>query len=90
MNIKPKLGMTRPFKIIEKNKIVKGRNRQNVLSMDVNVSMKNIEKQSIYFNSFTSISKEEFDAFTFEHTVTPIDFFSIEAVRESMPSFPVE
>ena len=84
------LGIKRPFKIIEKNKIVKGRNRQNVLSMDVNVSMKNIVKQSIYFNSFTSISKEEFDAFTFEHTVTPIDFFSIEDVRESMPSFPVE
>ena len=83
-------GLKRPIKIIEKNKVVKGRNRQNVLSMDLNILLKQVVQKSIYFNSFTSISKEEFDAFTFEHTVTPTDFFSLEAIRESMPSFPTE
>ena len=84
------IGLKRPIKVIEKNKIVKGRNRQNMLSMDLNMRLNTVVQQSIYFNSFTSISKEEFDAFTFEHTVTPTDFFSLEAIRESMPSFPTE
>mgnify|MGYP006172488949 FL=1 len=84
------IGLKRPIKVIEKNKIVKGRNRQNMLSMDLNMRLNTVVQQSIYFNSFTSISKEEFDAFTFEHTVTPTDFFSLENIRESMPSFPTE
>ena len=83
-------GLKRPIKIIEKNKIVKGRNRQNILSMDVNYSMGEIQNKNIFFNSFTPISKKEFDALKVVHTVIPTDYYSLEAVRELMPGLPTE
>jgi hypothetical protein len=82
-------GLKRPIKIIEKNKVVKGRNRQNVLSMDVNMSMKEVQKANIFFNSFTPISKKEFDALKLIHTVLPTDYYSLEAIREHMPGLPI-
>lgn len=82
-------GLKRPIKIIEKNKVVKGRNRQNVLSMDVNMQIKSTEKLHIYFNSFTPVSKEVFDNFTQKHKVIPTDYYSLEAVREVMPALPI-
>ncbi len=85
-----KLGLKRPFKVIEKNKVVKGRNRQNVLSMDVNYSGETISKKTIYFNSFRSISKTEFDAFKAMHTVTPTNYYSLESIRKIMPGLPTE
>jgi hypothetical protein len=84
------LGIRRPFKIIEKNKVVKGRNRQNVLSMDINYSGKNNIERDVYFNSFKPISKPVFDAFKASHTVTPTDFYSLESIRAVMPGLPVE
>lgn len=87
---KSTFGLKRPIKIIEKNKVVKGRNRQNVLAMDVNMSMKEVQKANIFFNSFTPISKEEFDALKLIHTVLPTDYYSLEAIRELMPGLPVE
>ncbi len=84
-----KFGLKRPIKIIEKNKVVKGRNRQNVLSMDVNLQMKNVEVLNIYFNSFRNISKKEFDDFTLVHQVLPTDYYSLDAVREVMPGLPI-
>jgi hypothetical protein len=84
------LGIRRPFKIIEKNKVVKGRNRQNVLSMDINYSGKNTIERDVYFNSFKPISKPVFDAFKASHTVTPTDFYSLESIRAVMPGLPVE
>jgi hypothetical protein len=83
-------GLKRPIKIIEKNKVVKGRNRQNVLSMDVNYTGETISKNTIYFNSFSSISKTEFDAFKATHTVAPTDYYTLEAIRALMPGLPVE
>ena len=83
-------GLKRPIKIIEKNKVVKGRNRQNVLAMDVNMSMKEVQKANIFFNSFTPISKKEFDALKLIHTVLPTDYYSLEAIRELMPGLPIE
>ena len=82
-------GLKRPIKIIEKNKVVKGRNRQNVLSMDVNMSMKEVKKTNIFFNSFTPIPKKEFDALKLIHTVLPTDYYSLEAIREHMPGLPI-
>lgn len=82
-------GLKRPIKIIEKNKVVKGRNRQNVLSMDVNMSMKEVQKANIFFNSFTPISKKEFDALKLIHAVLPTDYYSLEAIREHMPGLPI-
>ena len=49
-----------------------------------------ISKNTIYFNSFSSISKTEFDAFKATHTVTPTDYYSLEAIRTLMPGLPVE
>jgi hypothetical protein len=89
-NYLSKMGLKRPFKIIEKNKVVKGRNRQNVLSMDVNYTGETISKNTIYFNSFSSISKTEFDAFKATHTVAPTDYYTLEAIRALMPGLPVE
>lgn len=83
-------GLKRPIKIIEKNKVVKGGNRQNVLSMDVNMSMKEVQKANIFFNSFTPISKKEFDALKLIHTVLPTDYYSLEAIHEHMPGLPIE
>ncbi len=83
-------GLKRPIKIIEKNKVVKGRNRQNILAMDVNMRIKEVNKTNIFFNSFTPISKKEFDALKVVHTVIPTDYYSLEAVRELMPGLPIE
>ena len=83
-------GLKRPIKIIEKNKMVKGRNRQNVLAMDVNMRMKEVNKANIFFNSFTPISKKEFDALKIVHTVIPTDYYTLEAVHGLMPGLPIE
>ena len=83
-------GLKRPIKIIEKNKMVKGRNRQNVLAMDVNMRMKEVNKANIFFNSFTPISKKEFDALKVVHTVIPTDYYTLEAVHGLMPGLPIE
>ena len=83
-------GLKRPIKIIEKNKVVKGRNRQNVLAMDVNMRMKEVYKANIFFNSFTPISKKEFDALKVVHTVIPTDYYTLEAVHGLMPGLPIE
>lgn len=83
-------GIKRPFKIIEKNKVIKGRNRQNVLSMDVNFSIKETYQKDIYFNSFTPITKEEFDAFKLTHRVVPQDFYSKSDIQNYISDFPTE
>ena len=83
-------GIKRPFKIIEKNKVVKGRNRQNVLAMDVNIAVKEIYQKRIYFNAFTPISKQEFDAFVLEHTILPKELYSKTEVKKHIPGLHVE
>lgn len=83
-------GVKRPFKIIEKNKVVKGRNRQNVLAMDVNVAVKEIYQKSIYFNALTPISKQEFDALALEHTVLPKELYSKTEVKNHIPGLHIE
>lgn len=84
------MGVKRPIKIIEKNKVVKGRNRQNVLAMDFNAAVKEIYQKSIYFNAFTPISKQEFDTFRLEHSILPKDFFSKKELKKYLPSFPIQ
>lgn len=83
-------GVKRPIKIIEKNKVVKGRNRQNVLAMDLNVAVKEIYQKRIYFNAFTPISKQEFDAFALEHTVLPKKLYSKTEVKKHIPGIHIE
>jgi|TARA_S200000501_G_scaffold236901_1_gene222080 hypothetical protein len=89
-NYTRKMGIKRPFKIIEKNKFVKGRNRQNILSMDINYSGISSTKRDIYFNSFKTISKRTFDAFKATHSVTPTDYYSLDEIGEIMPGLPIQ
>ena len=88
-NFHSNVGINRGLKIIEKNKVIKGRNKQNTLSMDLNINVKNELTRNIYFNSVRNISKVDFDSFEAKHTITPTDYFSIEAVREIIPGLPV-
>ena len=83
------LGIKRPFKIIEKNKVVKGKNRQNLLSMNIHYSLKDIANRRIYFNSITPISSQNLESFKPEHQILPIDFYSQEAIDEHIPDFPL-
>ena len=83
-------GIKRPFKIIEKNKVVNGRNRQNVFSMNANFNIKQVYQKNIYFNSFTPISKKAFDAFKLEHSVLPKDMYSQSEIKKYILDFPLE
>lgn len=84
------MGIKRPLTIIEKNKIVKGRNRQNTLAMDIHLGVKEVYQKSIYFNAITPISKNEFDAYVLKHSVLPKDLYSKAAVKKYMPGLPIE
>jgi hypothetical protein len=61
----------RAFTIVEKNKIVKGRNKQNELKMDLNLQTIQTQKyQGIIFET-ESISQEVFDTFKENPSVLP-------------------
>lgn len=83
-------GLKRPLKIIEKNKVVKGKNRQNVLAMDIHFSIKEIYQVSAYFNSFTPISKATFDAFKLRHSVIPENLHSKSEIKKKIPDLLIE
>ena len=64
-------GVDRAFTIVEKNKIVKGRNKQNELKMDLNLQTIQTQKyQGIIFET-ESISQEVFDTFKENPSVLP-------------------
>jgi len=83
------LGIKRPIKIIEKNKVVKGENRQNLLSMNVHYRLKDIANRRIYFNSITPISSQKLEEFEPEHQIVPTDFYSRDAIVRYIPDFPL-
>lgn len=66
-----RIGIKRPLKIIEKNKIVKGKNKQNELSGKIDVVFTSVEKSEIVVFNSESISENEFVAFKEEHSVLP-------------------
>lgn len=66
-----RMGVKRPLKIIEKNKRVKGRNKQNELSAKVDLSFANIDKNEVVIFDSESISKSDFDAFKENNKVLP-------------------
>lgn len=84
------IGIKRPIKIIEKNNVLKGRNRQNILAMDVNLRRTESLKKRIYFNAFTPISKQRFDAFILKHHVLPKDLYSTDDVKTHIPGLYLE
>ncbi len=53
----------RPLKIIEKNKQVKGRRKQNEVSLDLETEMVGTITKEMIVNSNNTISKNEFDSF---------------------------
>jgi hypothetical protein len=66
-------GVDRAFTIVEKNKIVKGRNKQNELKMDLNLQTIQTQKyQGIIFET-ESISQEVFDTFKENPSVLPVN-----------------
>lgn len=55
-----KMGVRRPLKVIEKNKYVKGRRKQNELSMELDISNYSREKYELVVFQNQLISQEEF------------------------------
>ena len=66
-----RFGIKRPLKIIEKNKVVKGRNKQNELSGNMDFVFNNVEKNEVIIFESESISQATFDAFTENNAVSP-------------------
>ena len=56
-------GVKRDFKIIEKNKIVKGKNKQNQLNLGVNIKSYSNSKWEMIFTNPKRISENEFESF---------------------------
>jgi len=63
----------RPLVITEKNKIVKGRNKQNQLKMDLDMSNRLYQKYQMVVFETTPISKLEFETFKEESIILPIN-----------------
>tara|TARA_R110002049_G_scaffold307383_2_gene507639 strand:- start:4859 stop:6376 length:1518 start_codon:yes stop_codon:yes gene_type:complete len=65
-------GINRPLKIIEKNRIVKGKNRQNELYVKIDMTISSINKYEIVVFDTESISEAQFSNFTEENKITPV------------------
>ncbi|MGY0391662.1 carboxypeptidase-like regulatory domain-containing protein [Bizionia sp. KMM 8389] len=57
------VGIKRPLKIIEKNKNVKGRRKQNELAADIHFIVKNIEKKELIVFETSQITETNFNDF---------------------------
>lgn len=66
-----KMGVKRPLKIIEKNKNVKGRRKQNEISGKIHFEVSNISKRELVIFEYESILKNEFDQFEENPSVKP-------------------
>lgn len=66
-----RFGVKRPLKIIEKNRIVKGRNKQNELSGKIDFTFNNIQKRELIIFESHTINQGIFDAFKEDNSVLP-------------------
>jgi len=66
-----RVGVKRPIKIIEKNKNVKGRRKQNEVSGDIHFIVKNIDKRELIVFESNPIKATDFDSFKELADVTP-------------------
>ncbi|TWO33329.1 carboxypeptidase-like regulatory domain-containing protein [Seonamhaeicola sediminis] len=64
-------GIKRPLKIIEKNKNVKGRRKQNELSMDLHFTISNTTKKELVVFESETINKTVFDVFEEKLNISP-------------------
>src|SRR5690606_35078718 len=67
-----KVGIKRPLKIIELNKKVKGRNKQNELSLEIDMASTGTNKHQIIIFSTEPISGADFQAIEENNKVLPI------------------
>ncbi len=65
------VGIKRPIKIVEKNKHVKGRRKQNEVSGDIHFIVRNIQKKELIIFENNPISEIDFNNFTEKPSVTP-------------------
>lgn len=66
-----RVGVKRSLKIIEKNKIVKGRNKQNELSGRMDFAFNSVEKNEVVVFETENISEATFEAITENNEVLP-------------------
>ncbi len=66
-----RVGIHRPLKIIEKNKHVKGRNKQNELSVKLDMATSAINKQEVIIFDTEPITVSQFEAFKENNTMLP-------------------
>ncbi len=66
-----RVGIRRPLKIIEKNKHVKGKNKQNELSVKLDMATVGVNKHEIIVFNTEPLSKSAYEAFTENNTVLP-------------------
>jgi len=67
-----RVGIRRPLKIIEKNKHVKGRRKQNELSVKIDMAVRGGSKFEIVIFDTDNISQAQFDGYTENNTVLPV------------------
>ena len=65
-----RFGIRRPLKIVEKNKNVKGRRKQNELSVKLDMAMTNSQKFEVVFFDTDALSMADFDSFKEKNSVT--------------------
>ena len=66
-----RFGIRRPLKIIEKNRHVKGRNKQNELSVKLDMATVGVNKHEIIIFDTSPLSNEAYEAFTEDNKVLP-------------------
>ena len=66
-----RMGVKRPLKIIEKNRHVKGRNKQNELSGKIDLAFTSIEKNEVVVFETENISTTRFEAFKENNSILP-------------------
>jgi len=66
-----RVGFKRPLKIIELNKKVKGRNKQNEFSAKIDMLFSNIEKNEVVVFDTENMSESKFESFTENNKVLP-------------------
>ena len=66
-----RMGVKRPLKIIEKNRHVKGRKKQNELSGKIDLAFTNIDKNEVVVFETENITEAGFDAFKENNSILP-------------------
>ena len=66
-------GVNRAFSILEKNKVVKGRNKQNELKMELNFRTNQFQKYQMVVFESERITQKIFDAFKEKPSILPVN-----------------